>query len=102
MAKKKKKNLKAHFLHLSQKQSLDGNQTVNANYGSAPIFNPITPISDEHKYDQQFGHVLPDLKFFGLMVVLMAVCLGVIYYFDQSGNVILFWGQKIYKILHLS
>ena len=104
---KKKKKLKAHIFHathqaqhqgsgndLEQKSELAGE--VNTPYFSA------TPEDKSHKYDRQFGHVLPDLKFFGIMVVMMVIVLGVIYYFDQTGNLVMKIGDQVYKILNLS
>lgn len=104
---KKKKKLKAHIFHashLAKHQAVNNTDNQGSHTGSVAdvSYFSATPEDKSHKYDRQFGHVLPDLKFFGVMVVFMAVALGVIYYFDQTGNLVMKIGDQVYKILNLS
>ncbi|MFZ5392176.1 MAG: hypothetical protein ACOZAR_03175 [Patescibacteria group bacterium] len=105
---KKKKKLKSHIFHATHQakhQAATGNtdgRGSEANTSANVTYFSAAPEDKSHKYDRQFGHVLPDLKFFGVMVVMMAIVLGVIYYFDQTGNLIIKVGDQVYKILNLS
>ncbi len=105
MAKKKKKKLKAHIFHAThQAQHQNSHQEISSSETNSPSSTSFVSSREEttHKYDRQFGHVLPDLKFFGFVVVLMVIILGIIYYFDKSGNLVMNIGDQVYKILNLS
>lgn len=111
---KKKKKMKSHFLHVSQQMQYQARSEMTAFQpgasmqtatATATVNQPFfTPKIDDpaHKYDRQFSHVVPDLKYLGIMVVMMAVILAVVYYLDSSGGFVLKLGKQIYQLLHLS
>lgn len=108
MAKNKKKKSKSHLLHLTHQMHQQTQVSApmatehHAHASSSVSYATASKIDDSHKYDKQFNHVIPDLKYFGTMVVMMAVILGVIYYLDSSGDFVLKTGKQIYTLLHLS
>ncbi|MFA4931013.1 MAG: hypothetical protein WC570_04075 [Patescibacteria group bacterium] len=106
--KKKHKINKAHILQATQNFN-QANPVVSPNtvVNQTTSIKADTPIlgSAHHltaREEDQFRHVVPDLKFFGLVTVLMVVILAVIYFWDASSGIILPAGGKIYDLLHLN
>lgn len=105
--KKKNKFNKARIFQATQNlgqesSSLATAVTANGQTTGTSNANPLFQNKDRDQHEDQFAHVMPDLKFFSFVAVLMLVILVVIYFYDASSGIILTAGQKIYDILHLN
>lgn len=103
--KKKKKFNKAHILQATQNagQPQKHSPVVSDNQNNQKTsHSPAVTMSMDSKQLDQFNHVLPDLKFFGLVAVMMTVILAVVYFWDASSGIVLTTGEKIYDLLNLN
>ncbi|HPH78865.1 MAG TPA: hypothetical protein PLH65_02170, partial [bacterium] len=99
---KHKKVSKSDILQATQKHASD-NPTVSS-AGSAPsvVAQPNASVAEAslstHKYGGIFDHVKTDMSFFLIMIILFAVILAVIYYFDRQNGIILQAGNWLYGV----
>jgi hypothetical protein len=102
---KTKKISKADILQASQKHASGDLASLTPTHETVSSSNSGTSVavnSSLHKYGGIFDHVKTDMSFFLVMIVLFAVILAVIYYFNEQNQIILQAGDWLYKFLGLN